>query len=286
MDKAFKNMYIYCKVIAVNVKIEYSEAVGMTLYGHQLTHVKTLPFLSVVTPVAGHYEVTVDEKGPFIVRPGCCFVAPPDVVQHIVHHQPEVGQMQAKWVFIKATIDELVDFSGYFDVPVYLDEQASRSVISSIDQMLTLDGSDRSEIKRHALAFFILSELSSGASVRGYSSDYSTIAPALKLIFSRLDSDLSVHLLAMTCGMSDANFYRLFKNATGETPHAFVRKKRLSKACSILLTTNLKLYDIAMQTGFTDEFHLSREFKKGYGDSPYRYKKSLEGAYQKTHEIL
>lgn len=66
-------------------------------------------------------------------------------------------------------------------------------------------------------------------------------------------------------------FCRLFKKQSGETPmHFFMRQKvELSKE---MLNSGERNSDIASVTGFADEFHFSRSFKKITGISPRQYR--------------
>lgn len=74
--------------------------------------------------------------------------------------------------------------------------------------------------------------------------------------------------LAGAIGLSKYHFCREFKKATGLTPMAFVRQVRIEAARSLLLSTSLTLRSIAEQVGFSDEFQLSRVFRRVTGIPP------------------
>jgi AraC-like DNA-binding protein len=74
--------------------------------------------------------------------------------------------------------------------------------------------------------------------------------------------------LAEALGLSKYHFCREFKKATGVTPMAFVRQVRVEAARSLLLSTSLTLKGIAEQVGFSDEFQLSRVFRRVTGFAP------------------
>lgn len=79
---------------------------------------------------------------------------------------------------------------------------------------------------------------------------------------------LTLHDLAAEVSLSKYHFCREFKKATGTTPMAFLRQVRVEAARSLLLSTSLTLKAIAEQVGFSDEFQLSRVFRRVAGCPP------------------
>jgi AraC-like DNA-binding protein len=67
---------------------------------------------------------------------------------------------------------------------------------------------------------------------------------------------------------SRAHFSRSFKQAFGEPPHAYVVKRRLARACHLMLTSSDSLSEIAVSVGFSDQAHLCRLFRRSFGQSP------------------
>lgn len=56
----------------------------------------------------------------------------------------------------------------------------------------------------------------------------------------------------------------------------YVRKKRIEKAMDLMKNPKLPLTEIAYLTGFSDQSHFSRIFKKYTGDSPSQFRKNLK----------
>ncbi len=71
--------------------------------------------------------------------------------------------------------------------------------------------------------------------------------------------------IASACHCSKFHFSRIFKEGTGMTPMQALRAVRIQQAKQLLRTTILGMSAIAEQTGFSNEYHLSREFKKHTG---------------------
>ncbi|UQZ88641.1 XRE family transcriptional regulator [Deltaproteobacteria bacterium Smac51] len=70
------------------------------------------------------------------------------------------------------------------------------------------------------------------------------------------------------------HFIRLFRRDTGLTPHQYLLRRRV-KLARALLSDRLSIADVALETGFYDQSHLDRYFKKVVGLSPRDYIKSL-----------
>jgi len=78
--------------------------------------------------------------------------------------------------------------------------------------------------------------------------------------------------LAQNVGLTRYHFNRRYKELTGITPMAELRRSRLHKARYFLLHTDFTLREVANGVGFKDEFHLSRAFKKQFGIAPNHYR--------------
>lgn len=78
--------------------------------------------------------------------------------------------------------------------------------------------------------------------------------------------------MAQLVQMSPYYFSRLFKQATGLTPHQYLLRCRTEQAKRLLKTTNLSIANIATQVGFIDQSHLARHFKRHVGVPPSQFR--------------
>ena len=90
----------------------------------------------------------------------------------------------------------------------------------------------------------------------------------LELIDARLDARLTVDMLAREVGLSPAHFARAFKETMGQAPHRYLLWLRLERARRLLEQCGADLSGIAQQTGFADQAHFTRLFKRAYGITP------------------
>jgi AraC family transcriptional regulator len=83
-----------------------------------------------------------------------------------------------------------------------------------------------------------------------------------------LQSNIDAGDLSAVAERSRAHFSRSFKRAFGEPPHAYVTKRRLERACHLMVTTSEPLSQIALSVGFSDQAHLCRLFQRAFGQRP------------------
>jgi AraC family transcriptional regulator len=68
--------------------------------------------------------------------------------------------------------------------------------------------------------------------------------------------------------LSPAHFSRAFKETIGRAPHRYLLTMRLEKARRLLEKRDVSLSDVAQRTGFSDQAHLTRLFKREFGTTP------------------
>ncbi|MFD1198780.1 helix-turn-helix transcriptional regulator [Brucella gallinifaecis] len=74
--------------------------------------------------------------------------------------------------------------------------------------------------------------------------------------------------LASISGLSASYFCSAFKASTGLSPHAWQMQRRVEHAQTLLLQPRASLPNIANITGFSDQAHFTRVFKKLTGITP------------------
>jgi AraC family transcriptional regulator len=97
-----------------------------------------------------------------------------------------------------------------------------------------------------------------------------TLSRVVEFIEAHLSDDLSLREIADVTGMSPSYFLTMFKRATGLAPHQYLIGKRIERARVLLTETRLPIADIATQTGFADQSHLTRMMRRYTGLTPRR----------------
>ncbi|UPA26484.1 helix-turn-helix transcriptional regulator [Shinella oryzae] len=80
--------------------------------------------------------------------------------------------------------------------------------------------------------------------------------------------------LAGLVGLSQSHFSHAFKASTGMAPHQWQVNARLRRAKALIRRGNFSLIDIAVETGFADQAHFTRVFRKNFGTTPANWRKS------------
>ena len=68
--------------------------------------------------------------------------------------------------------------------------------------------------------------------------------------------------------MSAHHFGELFRQSTGTSPHQYVTRLRVERAKPMLLGSNASIADIASTTGFVDQSHFAKVFRRLTGFAP------------------
>lgn len=96
-------------------------------------------------------------------------------------------------------------------------------------------------------------------------------------IFAEISGDVTADIrmskFAARFGMSDATFSRFFHRNCGMNFSHYVRKVRIGYACSLLQETELKIVDVANDSGFKNLSLFNRQFKAEIGKTPQQYRK-------------
>ena len=95
----------------------------------------------------------------------------------------------------------------------------------------------------------------------------------LRHIENNLASDLSVKALCRQFSVSKTELYRLLREEAPGGVAAYIRGKRLQKACALLRDTDIPVWKIAETVGYKDHDYFMRLFKKEIGISAAKYRK-------------
>jgi AraC-like DNA-binding protein len=98
-------------------------------------------------------------------------------------------------------------------------------------------------------------------------------APVLEAIINNYAEPLSMASLAAKVSLSVSQFERRFKKRFQTTPRKYLTNVRINAACQLLSSTDLPIAAIAVQTGFYDQSHLSKQFTKVKGSTPAQYRR-------------
>ncbi len=80
--------------------------------------------------------------------------------------------------------------------------------------------------------------------------------------------------LADIARLSIFHFNVAFRNSVGDSPHAYIIRRRIERAQRLMLSTQQSLSDIAAECGLADQAHLTRLFRRLVGESPAAWRRA------------
>ena len=83
---------------------------------------------------------------------------------------------------------------------------------------------------------------------------------------------ISLEDIAAAMGMGRVPFFHKIRAITTKTPAEIVREIRLKHACTLLVTTNINLNELALNVGFMTAENFINIFKDKYGMTPLEYR--------------
>ncbi|MBF4990500.1 AraC family transcriptional regulator [Methylophilus sp. QUAN] len=95
---------------------------------------------------------------------------------------------------------------------------------------------------------------------------------AREYIHAHMAEDFGLEEVADHTGIDRFRLTRQFKNAFGQSPHAYLVRLRLRKART-LLAFGLSPVQVAMEVGFADQSHMGLWFRRAYRMTPASYQK-------------
>jgi len=136
------------------------------------------------------------------------------------------------------------------------------------------------EITLKAYLFLILSQLiqtNSSSQTQLKNKRDTAIAESIKNAISYMQDNyqncLTVAMLAEHCNLSEGHFCRMFKKYTMKTPIAYINCFRLSKAAQLLESTDRKILDIALDSGFNSLSYFINVFHESMGCTPSDFRR-------------
>lgn len=223
---------------------------------------------------AGHAVFTHEEQRTAL-RPGMSVLMEPGMAHACNPDGQQAWSYRMLFVDAQWLHRSFQPFASGDQAPcLHLSQHASRvpvvyQTLSHIAHALC-DGTDALEVDELLLAFVAQHALVPRADTVLRGADDSALDAVRAQIGAQVAANLSIEQLARASGWSEFHLIRKFKQAFGQTPHAFQIDQRLNMAKK-LLKQGTGLADVANQLGFADQAHFQRHFKKRHATTPRNY---------------
>jgi AraC family transcriptional regulator len=96
-----------------------------------------------------------------------------------------------------------------------------------------------------------------------------------RYIEDNLDSPIRARDLAGLARLSTSYFSRAFRKTFGDTPGAYITKRRMLRAQQLMLESRVSLSQVALECGMCDQAHFSRTFRRIVGTNPTVWRRQL-----------
>ncbi len=116
-------------------------------------------------------------------------------------------------------------------------------------------------LERHALAL-------PRRRVRARPLNQRSLERVMEYVEAHLLNEGGLAAMAGIAGLSTHHFLRSFRLATGLTPHQYLIAARIRRASVLLRETSLAITDIAAETGFASQAHMTQLFRRHLGTTP------------------
>lgn len=97
--------------------------------------------------------------------------------------------------------------------------------------------------------------------------DKLVVKSSIEFIHDSIESNITLEELSKNVNMSKYHFLRVFKKQIGTTPHNYIVMQKVQNATRKIMT-GTSIAEASFSSGFSDQSHFTRNFKKIYGYTP------------------
>lgn len=185
-----------------------------------------------------------------------------EICDRVSLHQESIS-LFPEWVEIYASMNHSLKLSGSNILDIAIAGQSCYGYLESSRNF--------SELKKRLreMASIVIDRI-----IANKHSQYGKeITAAILYIESHFRESVKLREVASFIGLNESYLSSLFKSTVGISFSDYLNKTRLSHAKELLKRTDLAIYEIAHQVGYSSESYFSRIFKQYENMSPKAYKK-------------
>jgi AraC family transcriptional regulator len=101
------------------------------------------------------------------------------------------------------------------------------------------------------------------------------LSRVIEYIELHLDENISLAALADTIGISVYHFAKAFKQSTGVSPHQYILERKITRAKELLRDPHISVLEASVRTGFVDQSHFTKVFRRLVGASPTLFRSQI-----------
>ncbi|MEO0645218.1 MAG: AraC family transcriptional regulator [Cyanobacteria bacterium J06650_10] len=185
--------------------------------------------------------------------------------------------------WLRQAVEELTERPStvpYFDSPVIQDKKLNQQLVA-LHKVLENSpcALERESHFLWNLAQLIQSYASDSPEAKTVGKEDYAVQQIQDFLHSQYIYNISLKELAALVDLKPLRLLRAFRQQIGLPPHAYLNHVRIQQAKKLLLA-GWMITDTALETGFTDQSHLHRHFKKMVGITPGQYAKACRNVQE------
>ena len=225
-------------------------------------------FIHFKTPVV--YSL---EGKEFKLTPGACVICPPNTWSTIYSE----GQLIHDWMHLTGDIGDMLGSYNLECKQIYYvkDSAYISRVVQSLEREFYSSmpyKNDLIEAKLREMFIHISREARDEETSEDVGADVYEAFKRLRIAaFANIAEDPSIAQMARSVHLSESRFHALYKQIFGISPKNDLIIARIERAKNLLEQNKYNNAEIAALTGYTNEYHFIRQFKKFEGITPKEY---------------
>ncbi len=227
--------------------------------------------------IAGRGVLLANDK-EYEVGPGHGFLVVPG--QITTYRSDQADPWEYTWLeFDGLRAHESLHLAGISGKePVYTARSKRDGQLLQDEMLYIVNHSDASPIHLIAHGYLFLDQLVQSSANRQEGRERRLrdfyIKEALVFIDRNYQRDISIEEIAAVCGLNRSYFGKVFRDAVGESPQAYLLHYRMARAAQLLKETRMSIGEIAAQVNYPNQLHFSRAFKSVHGVPPREYRRT------------
>jgi AraC family transcriptional regulator len=238
----------------------YSSLTKLPAHAHEFSH-----FCFVLS---GNYKEKIGAR-LFEREPAALVFYPPDVShaeEHLTNGRHFLVEIDSKG------LEKVREYGASLDEPAILSEDSSLWLATRMYK----EFSERDEFSALALESISIELLIAASRKRSKLSESKPphfLEKAKEFLHENFSTPTGLNELAKSVNIHPTHLARVFRQFENCTAGDYVRKIRIENARKRMLSTDESLVEIALETGFADQTHFTRSFKRITGITPTEFRR-------------
>jgi AraC family transcriptional regulator len=206
--------------------------------------------------------------------PGCATIVPAGLpTGWLVDGELDVVTLSMSAEFVRRS-DQFAQMNFAFSDP--LGVALTRQVLGELYAPHTPERDAYVEALVNALQAHMLRGPASNQGIPSSGFSAHRIHQVMNLVRQRPEDEHPLERMAAEAGVTPTHFIRIFKKASGLTPHQYVMRARIDRARELLASSDLNMAQISDAVGFLSQSHFTRAFRRVTQQTPGEYRRRAQ----------